>query len=257
MAFHEWVVAGYFGVFALVAWWLPVRPRRRLLATALAAGVVLLTVIAASTEAPALRAWIPHVYLVAGYWMPALLVRSPAGGRFEEWLVRSDAALRPVLPPVRTPFADVVELAYLVCYPLVPAAFVIVWMNGSDVSVERFWTAVLLAGYACYATLPWLVSQPPRLRSVRREARGVLPGLNTFVLQRVSHQWNTFPSGHVAVTAAAAAGVASVSSMAGVVLLAVVAAICIGAASGRYHYVIDVILGLITAAVAIVAAQLV
>jgi membrane-associated phospholipid phosphatase len=256
MSFHEWVVAGYFGVFAIVAPWLPVFPHQRLKAAALAVGVVLMDAGVAAIGSPAVRGWIPHVYLVAGYWMPALLVRSPTERRFEEWLIRCDAMLRPALPAVRGLLADVVELAYLLCYPLVPALFAIVWINGHDVTVERFWTAVLLAGYACYGTLPWLVSQPPRLRPSQNEPRSrVLPIVNASVLERFSHRWNTFPSGHVAVTAAAAAGVAAVSTTAGLVALAVVAAICVGAASGRYHYVIDVLFGLGLAAAAIVVAR--
>ena len=55
-----------------------------------------------------------------------------------------------------------VELAYLLCYPLVPLSFAVVWLKGSPGDIERFWLTVLVAGYGCYATLPWLVSRPPR-----------------------------------------------------------------------------------------------
>jgi membrane-associated phospholipid phosphatase len=59
----------------------------------------------------------------------------------------------------------------------------------------------------------------------------------------VSHQLNTFPSGHVAVSLAAAAVVASLSPPAGLLFGLMAAAIGVGAAAGRYHYVIDVLLG--------------
>jgi membrane-associated phospholipid phosphatase len=66
----------------------------------------------------------------------------------------------------------------------------------------------------------------------------------------VSHEFNTFPSGHAAVAAASAAAVATVSAPAGALLGVVVVAICVGAASGRYHYVVDVVLGLAIAGAA-------
>jgi membrane-associated phospholipid phosphatase len=74
------------------------------------------------------------------------------------------------------------------------------------------------------------------------------------VLERWSHQFNTFPSGHVAVAVAAASSVASVSTEAGAVIGAVAAAIAIGAAAGGYHYIVDVILGLIVAGLALLLA---
>jgi membrane-associated phospholipid phosphatase len=221
----------------------------------MAAGVLLLAFAVVLTAAASLRAWLPHLYLVAGYWIPALLVPTTRGRRFEEWLLKSDVGLRRLLPGVPAPFATIVELAYLSCYPLVPVAFAVVWVNGSSVDAERFWLAVLLAGYSCYATLPLLVSRPPRSLLVDvRLSRGVVAGMNASVLGRVSHELNTFPSGHVAVAAAAAASAATVSPPAGVVLAVVVAAICVGAAAGRYHYVVDVVLGLAVAVAAHVAA---
>jgi uncharacterized membrane protein (DUF4010 family) len=55
------------------------------------------------------------------------------------------------------PFEGLV-IAHLVCFPLIPAALAVVWSAGAQAEVTRFWTAVLAAGYACYITLPWLVS---------------------------------------------------------------------------------------------------
>jgi membrane-associated phospholipid phosphatase len=80
-----------------------------------------------------------------------------------------------------------------------------------------------------------------------------LAAVNTAVLNRVSHQLNTFPSGHVAVAVVAASSAFSVWWPAGLVLAVVAAGIAIGAVAGRYHYVVDVIFGVIVgfAAVAI------
>ena len=247
---YEWIVLAYFAALIAAAWALPVPTTRRVRATALGA-VALVSLAASQWVAPTLRAWLPHFYLVAGYWLPALLVPASPGGRFEDWLLRRDRAWRRLLPLAPSWLTPLAELAYLMCYPLVPLAFALVWANGDAGDVARFWLAVLLSGYSCYATLPWLVSRPPRLIDIERnDARGALAAMNTRVLARVSHQFNTFPSGHVAVAASASAAVAMVSLPAGAMIGVVVAAICVGAAAGRYHYVEDVLLGLAVAAAA-------
>ena len=141
----------------------------------------------------------------------------------------------------------------MLCYPLVPLAFSIVWWRGGAAEIGRFWSSVLLAGFSCYGTIPWLVCDPPWLRIKRERGRDVA-ALNAFVLRRVSHQLNTFPSGHVAVAAAAAAGVAVVSPVAGAMVALVAAAIAVGAVAGGYHYAVDVILGIVVAAAAFLTA---
>lgn len=256
MAVSEWIVAVYFATLTVAAWLLPVHPARRLQASALGAAVLVTTFVAGMFASHVVRAWAPIAYLIAGYWMPALLVtaRDP---RFEEWLLRSDRRLRQFLPAVPRPLGYVVELGYLLCYPLVPLSFGIVWLNGDAADVERFWLTVLFSGYACYVTLPWLVSRPPRTHRGQGARPGALAQLNVRVLGRVSHRLNTFPSGHVAVAAAAAASVASVSVPAGAALGGIVAAISIGAAAGGYHFVIDVIFGLVVAATAVAVSGLV
>ncbi len=257
MAAYEWIVVAYFSGLTLAAWLVPVSLTRRVEASALGVLVVVATVTVATTAPAALRAWCPHAFLIAGYWMPALLVPSAPERRFEEWLIRSDRRLRRVLPSVPKPLGPLVELAYLLCYPLVPLSFAIIWLNGEGADVRRFWLSVLLAGYTCYVSLPWLVSRPPRSHPEHDKNRRGLPEINARLLESLSHRFNTFPSGHVAVTAAAAASVAVVSVPAGLALGVAVAAISVGAAAGRYHYVIDVILGLVTAAAAVAVASLV
>jgi membrane-associated phospholipid phosphatase len=83
------------------------------------------------------------------------------------------------------------------------------------------------------------------------DAPFALAAVNTAVLDRVSHQLNTFPSGHVAVAIAAASSAISVWWPAGLVLGIVAAGIAIGAVAGRYHYVMDVIFGVIVGLAAV------
>jgi membrane-associated phospholipid phosphatase len=75
------------------------------------------------------------------------------------------------------------------------------------------------------------------------------------VLRRVSHELNTFPSGHVAVATAVALTIFPVSRVAGVFFSIVAIGIAAGAAVGRYHYGVDAIAGvLVGIAAALIAA---
>lgn len=216
-------------------------PRRRqaaLLSVATIAGVV------CAPRAPgAVRAWLPHAYLVIAYWIPALLTRGP-DEVFERRLSELDARLRRLVPRMRISpvLGQWFEWTYLLCYPLVPAAFVVVWTWSDARAVERLWVAVLIAGFACYGALPWTAARPPRFLVDSSAARGIAI-INAHVLHRVSHGLNTFPSGHVAVSGAAALAVASVCPQAGVVFAVIAVSIAAAAVVGRYHYLVDVLIG--------------
>jgi membrane-associated phospholipid phosphatase len=245
-----------FGAAALLA--VPDRPRpwRALLGAAASGATVFLM---ASTASITARIWFSHAYLVAGYWLPAFFVGDVSSPAFESWLRRTDTHIRRYLPSLPRSATHVAELSYLMCYPALPAAFVVVWTCGNLVDAERFWVSVLAAGFTCYGNLPWLPSRPPRLIDQSGESADIgeaplaLATVNTAVLERVSHQFNTFPSGHVAVAVAAAASTFTVWWPAGVAFAIVATGIAVGAVAGRYHYVVDVILGAIVgfAAVAI------
>ena len=244
-----------FGVGALFNW-----PGRRppvraaLCAVAAVAGVIGVV----WTASVSVRVWVPHAYLVMGYWLPALLVGPLSSTAFEAWLMGTDARFRRYIPSLPGWAVHLAELSYLMCYPAVPVAFVVVWMFGTLVDVERFWVTVLAAGFLCYGNLPWLPSRPPRLLDhvgpdhAPNEAPRALASVNTAVLARVSHQLNTFPSGHVAVSVAAAACVLTVSWSAGLALAMVAVGIAVGAVVGRYHYVMDVLLGIVVGLLAVV-----
>ena len=247
---YEGISFVYFAALAVAA--LVSRPGRAGWSVAAASSTMALLV-AAVAQVPGygLRTWMPHVYLVAAYWLPALLapaVTHPTA--FERWLRHTDARLRSGTVP-RTVHHGV-ELAYLFCYPLVPASLVVITALGTPADVTRFWLAVLSAGFACYASLPWLVSRPPRLAMAgdTRVPHGIA-AVNAHVLGRVSHNLNTFPSGHVAVSLAAAACVVPVSGAAGALAGAIATAVAVGAITGRYHYTVDVVVGVAVAAVAI------
>ena len=88
----------------------------------------------------------PLVYLLVGYWLPALIVRKP-NLRFEQRLLNVD---RRLFGPDglarferRAPRAviEYLELAYLLCYAVVPAGYVCPLLAGHDaVTIDRFWS---------------------------------------------------------------------------------------------------------------------
>lgn len=214
------------------------------------AAVVLLIYVSSQRGATDLRSWLGHAYLVFGYCLPAMLA-GPPSSPFESWLRRSDERWRRWIVAVPDWIRSFLEVSYFLCYPLVPAAFTVVWLYGSQSDVDRFWTALLAAGFACYGSLPWLVSRPPRSLASGAARPEWIRSVNIALLNRLSHGLNTFPSGHVAVSVAAALMLLDVSLVAAVVFGLVAAAIAAGAVIGRYHYAIDVLIG---AAVGIVSA---
>jgi membrane-associated phospholipid phosphatase len=206
-----------------------------------ALGAIALVIVTRLTAPWPARAWMPHAYLVLGYWIPAAFTRD-INPRFESWLTDVDTRLGNRAGGAANWRArPLFELAYLLCYPTIPAAFAVVFIAGSRADITRFWIAVLLAGYACYGSLPWTAARPPRLISAPEPI--FFARLNTHVLGRVSHNMNTFPSGHVAVTLAAALQVCLVSPGWGVAFLGIAFAVAIAAVNGRYHYLVDVLVG--------------
>lgn len=208
------------------------------------ATVIVCVLATVQTLAAPVRVWFGHAYLVAGYWIPALLIPACEAGAFEAWLVRSDERCRRYAIALPTWAVHALELSYLFCYVLVPVAFTVHWAYGTLAETDRFWTAVLISGFACYGTLPWMTSRPPRAIEGGAARTGVRAA-NEFVLARVSHGLNTFPSGHVAVSVAAGFQVMSISRPAGLVMLFVAVLIAAGAVAGRYHYAVDVASGIV------------
>jgi len=197
----------------------------------------------------------PLIYLLIGYWLPAFLVLNP-NVRLEQHLLRFDrmvfgadglASFATRAPRV---LLEYFELAYLLCYAVVPVGFAWLVVEGFEEEVARFWSTVFLAAFGCYGLLPWLPTRAPRALEPPATGPSLIRTLNLHVLDHASVQWNTFPSGHTAASVATALAVGSVIPRAGLVLGLVAASIAAGSVIGRYHYAADAIAG---SAVAIVA----
>jgi hypothetical protein len=200
---------------------------------------------------------LPLVYLLVGYWLPALLAGAP-DTRLERRLVAIDrgifgeGGLTGFVRNAPRFLVEYLELAYLLCYAVVPAGYVWLVVTGfGPASVDRFWTAVLLAAFLCYGLLPWVPTRAPRaLEPGEFPRRSSVRRLNVAVLDRASVQWNTFPSGHTAASVATALVVGSYAPVAGAAFGIIAVSIAAGSVVGRYHYAADALAGALVAAVA-------
>ena len=265
MRAHEWIAVAYFVYLAVAAFAVPLAsdPRRRIVVSAalVVATVLGLARLGEFHGAVVLRDWMPLAYILLGYWLPALFVTAPDQA-FERALLALDhrwfgreglttfAARAPRL------LIELLELAYLFCYPLVPIGLACLSVAGSHEDIERFWTAVLLAAFSCYGVLPWLPTRPPRAtEGTSVPPRSRVRPLNLRVLGRASIQLNTFPSGHAAASWATALAVGVSLPSAGLILGLIALGISIGSVLGRYHYAADALSGAALAVLAFVVSR--
>jgi len=233
--------------------------RVAVLAVPTSALIALLAHIDASPVASALRDWLPGAYVLVGYRATGLLYSGP-NAALEARLAAIDARLFARLGALvlRLPRAvlEALELAYLLCYPLVPAGLGVLYLTGQRTRADAYWTVVLAAAFAAYGVLPWAATRPPRALGpapwwlARRPV--TVRRLNLRVLEHGSIQVNTFPSGHAASAWAVALFLMTAPGAAWVAFTALAATIGAGAFVGRYHYGLDVVAGLLVAVLAFV-----
>jgi membrane-associated phospholipid phosphatase len=237
------VAAGYFAYLGTVALLTKASVRRKaqvfVVCVATVAGIALF----------GMPHIVPVIYLLIGYWLPALLVSRPKA-RLEQWLLAFDHRLFDVDGLERFErqapglVVEYLELSYLLCYAVVPAGYLWLVLAGFDAHADTFWSIVLLAAFGCYGLLPWMPTRAPRaIEGDRSVWRSSVRGVNLAVLSRGSVQWNTFPSGHTAASVATALAAGAHVPVAGVVLGVIAVSIAIGSVVGRYHYAADAIAG--------------
>jgi membrane-associated phospholipid phosphatase len=249
------VVLGYLSYLAVASWTrcdFAGARRPLLLAAAVAWGAF--AVFGRARLSPALAVLLPSLVLLAGYRLSGLLFVRP-DVRLERWLrsvddrVLTQSGVLPWFQRSPRVVQEYFELSYLLVYLAVPAGATTLVGSGHADSVNRFWVVVLLAEFACYAMLPWLQTRPPRAIEAETPSRVLARRLNLRIVGRASVQANTIPSGHAAGALATALAVASIMPVAGTVFLLLAASIAAATVLGRYHYVVDTVLGVLVAAV--------
>ena len=268
----EWIHFVVFSFFVALAWIrrLPARRRAKVTgfgvtgmgATAIAAFLLprLLPPLAVSV----VRDWLPASMVLLVYWQAGEFFMK-VDQRFQDGLERIDA--RMVAPLLRFLsqrrlgrwIAAYLELAYLLCYPMVPMSIGTLYLLRLARYADSFWIVVLISTYLSYGVLPFLQSLPPRmlaepwlvplpLSPVRR--------FNLWILRNASIHANTFPSAHVAAATAAALVFTSLAPWPiALVFLAIAAGIAVGTFAGRYHYAADAAAGIAVASTVFVVTK--
>ena len=189
--------------------------------------------------------------LLGGYWISGLFFIRPMTA-VENWLMRVDAALLHRSGALARYYSgprlvqNYFELAYLLVYLVVPAGAAVLGAGGHGHEIGYFWTVVLLSAYASYGVLPWIQTRPPRaLGSEADPPRLLLRRFNVGILNRSSIQVNTIPSGHAACAVATALAVGVAMPIAGAIFMLLAASITAATVLGRYHYLVDSVLGVL------------
>jgi hypothetical protein len=261
----DWINLLVFSWFLILGWRRQElnRVRRRKI-TAIGAGAVAITLftalilphLAEPLVTNVIRDWIPYLLLLMFYWQAGQFV-TRADIDFEERLLRLDRKI--VAPPLEWCARHAVgvwilaylELAYLFCYVSMPLGLATIYLLREGREAGHFWTVVLLATYPCYALLAFIQTRPPRVldeKWTRPLPSGKIRAFNLWILRHASIHANTFPSAHVASTAACALVLLHVAPVwAGLTFLWIAISIALGAVAGRYHYAADAILGFLIA----------
>jgi membrane-associated phospholipid phosphatase len=261
----EWIVVVYFLYLAVAALAVPLAAARRLRVVAqIAVSLAVVFWVARFDRGGGLllRNFVPVAFILAMYWLPAELV-TRTHPSFERMLSGFDRRClngrELTLPNGASRLTiDTLELAYLLCSPLIPVGMIFLYLGGVAFEADRYWTALLLGAALSYGGLPWLPTRPPRTVHPNGAAcSSRMRALNLRVLDHASVQLNTFPSGHVATSLAAALAVTAAFPMAGAALGVLALGIAAASIIGRYHYVADVLAGAVVAVVAFVASRFV
>src|SRR5579862_666337 len=269
MRASEWVQIAFAIGIGLLAWMRPLETRRRLRIALLAAIVpaaILTTRFALNGFAGSVvRDWLPAALLLIPYWQAGQFFTGP-DARIQKWLAQTDEkalyALRWILGSSENgAWARYFETAYLMCYPLVPIGLAALYLGHHRAAADFYWIVVVLASDICFAVTIFVPAMPPRLiperASESRVAAGSVRKLNLEVLNRGSIQAITFPSAHVASTTAVALVLTRFMPLTGAIFLVIAASIAIGAFLGRYHYFLDVSLGVVEAVIIFLVCTLV
>ena len=257
----ESLAFAYFLYLASVCWLRPLSWRRRVEVAGVSAAMLVVIAAVARIAVPAVRDWAPALYILVGYYLPGRFFEKPST-RVEAWLMDWDHRL---LGDPTTRFASwprlvvaYLDVAYMGCFLMVPGGFLVLALAGRADAADRYWTMVAGADFAAFLSLtlfqtrpPWALERTPELasESVHRAALAFV--------RRGTIGANTFPSGHTAVSFATAYALLPVLPVAGVVSLVLSGSIALACIVGRYHYVIDVVAGVLLSLVVLAGVSLV
>jgi membrane-associated phospholipid phosphatase len=223
-----------------------------------------------SAAPSAIRDWLPCFLIILAYREAAVysVPRSlhPLNWIFERWDVALlgnpwFASLRAVASPLLDRY---LEFAYLLCYPVVPLGFAVIYFrsrrldsNSAHRALDRFWTGVLLALLSCYSLFPLFPLTTPRLLfHDLPESHLAFRRLNLWLLSQFGGAGAVFPSGHVAGATAVALSVWQQSRRWGGAFILIAVSIAAATVIERYHYAADALAGMSIALATVLLCEL-
>jgi membrane-associated phospholipid phosphatase len=252
----EIISIAFFGVFVVAAAVVPLPTARRVKGIGLGAAGILIAWLLQSLDAlpggAVARDFIPGFLLLVGYWQTGQFVVT-GDPRFqallerfdERWFSRATGLMDRI--GKRRSMSHYFEVAYMACYPVVPLGVAALYLLDRTDAVDQFWRVVLPATYATHGLTaifhslpPWMVDSDQGQASRPSSLRWV----NKWVTDNASIRFNSFPSGHVASSFAIAFVLFEALPAAGLAFLWIAASIAASSVLLRYHYVLDVLLGI-------------
>jgi membrane-associated phospholipid phosphatase len=242
----------YFLYLGLVCWLRPLPAVRRLQISGTSVAMIAAIALVAAFAPSEIRDWAPNFYILVGYFLPGRFYESPSL-RVEAWLMKWD---RRLLGDPATRFASwpravvaYLDVVYMGCFLMLPAGLLALVLTGHSDAADGYWTMVVGADFAAFLSLTLFQTRPPW--ALERTAELASPGVHrtalTFV-RRGTIGANTFPSGHTAVSFAIAYALFPILPAAGMAALLLSVSIAVACIVGRYHYVIDVVTGVLLSA---------
>jgi membrane-associated phospholipid phosphatase len=269
---HFWavdkVILGYFAcsVVVILGWWSTLPEALPLLAANIIGGAVIVyQVKRPNATSWRFRNWYPLPYVASCYKEMALLIPAVRTSDADQWLADVDFRfwgahpsvwLERIHSPVLTEFLQIVYTLF------VPAVLYIAWVLWRRGKTRDF------QYYAFLIALGFLTSYVGYILVPARGPRFLLKHLQHFPLQGLwlfhamqssldrleSAHYDCFPSGHTELTILAWWGSRMVSNRWFRIYLAYTPCIIFATVYLRYHYTVDLLAGIVTAAVLILTA---
>jgi membrane-associated phospholipid phosphatase len=212
----------------------------------------------------AVRDWLPALLILVAYresglfYLPNLHHLDRMFQSWDQFLLQGGWVLS-MLRTASPWLQRYLEFCYLLCYPFVPLGFATICILrarprpgavkfDAERAAQRYWTAVLLALFTCFALYPFFPSMPPRLFAHELPLgapafEAALRKVNYWILHQYAVSSSVFPSGHVAAVTATALSVRTASRSAGWVFIFLAGSITAATVIERYHYSADAIAG--------------
>jgi len=254
----------FFSFFMMVAWLKKPQVPKRVIITVVGLAGVGITLLMhwahfffALKWASLLQNWLPGALLLLVYWLAGLFIGTPHL-KFQESLEKYDNKIFGILIRsglfrwIHFQLASYLEFSYFFCYLLIPFGMGVLYWAGLSRYSDFYWTNVELSTYLCFVLIPFAQTYPPRTMDVSHGFplhSNRLRKINLWILKHGSIQLNTVPSSHVASTLSAALVLFGLNPVSGLVFGVISISIAVGAALGRYHYIVDVVLAMLLSCV--------